>query len=289
MDKRVPKKTSVRKGDKPTRKKTKKRRRIGEGIEQLGTEQENVTPSEQQGTEDQENTTTLLLDEENLKNKPRYIEKSNYLCLMNLPTILEKFGPIRNYWEGGSIGEKSLQEAKYLWYGYTRNWSMNMMQWIYAHRSIERLSRFILTKDKCDVNDYDNTDSMYKRYKNEIEAKMLYRMKCILSVVAIKTNDDYKYYIILKGKRKIEFILNGIGVRSGADWYFEANLGEMTFFVEQENQSIVDYGLCLPMPDSRCLNDTNSMWTITFSDWSVLTNMKKVGLPMLNSIRYFME
>ena len=44
--------------------------------------------------------------------KPRWLQKSNFLCLLNVPSIISRYGPIRNYWEGSIIGEKFLQLPK---------------------------------------------------------------------------------------------------------------------------------------------------------------------------------
>jgi len=38
---------------------------------------------------------------------PTWITSYNFVCLLNLPTMLATFGPLRNYWEGGGMGEKS--------------------------------------------------------------------------------------------------------------------------------------------------------------------------------------
>jgi hypothetical protein len=40
------------------------------------------------------------------KDKPTRISSSNFICLINLPRVLEEYGPLRNLWEGGGQGEK---------------------------------------------------------------------------------------------------------------------------------------------------------------------------------------
>jgi hypothetical protein len=37
--------------------------------------------------------------------KPKIITSFNFLCLLNLPQLTERFGPLRNFWEGGKRGE----------------------------------------------------------------------------------------------------------------------------------------------------------------------------------------
>ena len=59
--------------------------------------------------------------------KPQWISSYNYLCLLNLPTIAQKFGPLKNIWEGGYIGEGYLRIVKpYMKRGLGKNWEQNI-------------------------------------------------------------------------------------------------------------------------------------------------------------------
>jgi hypothetical protein len=53
-------------------------------------------------------------------NKPTWLTSYNFLCLLSLPKTIEEFGPIRNYWEGGAMGEKLIQVVKPLWNGFRK-------------------------------------------------------------------------------------------------------------------------------------------------------------------------
>jgi len=44
--------------------------------------------------------------------KPKVITSFNFLCLLNLPKLTERFGPLRNFWEGQRRGEMGIQEIK---------------------------------------------------------------------------------------------------------------------------------------------------------------------------------
>ena len=39
--------------------------------------------------------------------KPTWINSFNFLCLHNLPDMLQKFGQLQNLWEGGGKVKKS--------------------------------------------------------------------------------------------------------------------------------------------------------------------------------------
>ena len=51
----------------------------------------------------------LLLDEGPI---PAWISQYNFLCLLNLPDTMRKYGSIRNLWEGGKDGESYLKTVK---------------------------------------------------------------------------------------------------------------------------------------------------------------------------------
>ena len=61
------------------------------------------------------------------KEKPQWISSYNYLCLLNLPLIAKSFGPLKNIWEGGYIGEGYLRIIKpYMKRGLGKNWEQNI-------------------------------------------------------------------------------------------------------------------------------------------------------------------
>ena len=59
--------------------------------------------------------------------KPTWITSYNFICLTNIPQIMLQFGPVWNLWEGGDQGEKIIRVMKPLWFGYRKNWEVNLM------------------------------------------------------------------------------------------------------------------------------------------------------------------
>jgi len=58
-----------------------------------------------------------------------WLTSYNFICLLNLPTMMERYGPITNLWEGGMMGEKFSQELKpRLRGGLTCNWHVNRLK-----------------------------------------------------------------------------------------------------------------------------------------------------------------
>jgi len=68
--------------------------------------------------------------------KPTWLTSYNFICLLNLPKTIEEFGPIRNYWEGGVMGEKLIQVVKPLWNGFRKKWQKSIMDKVMKQMAI---------------------------------------------------------------------------------------------------------------------------------------------------------
>jgi hypothetical protein len=73
------------------------------------------------------------------KEKPTWITSYNFMCLMNIPTMLWNFGPVKNLWEGGGQGEKIIGLLKPLWFGFRKNWHLNLMNNLLKWMAIDRV------------------------------------------------------------------------------------------------------------------------------------------------------
>lgn len=66
------------------------------------------------------------------------IRKGNFLCLMNLPEEMAKYGPLMDLWEGKIQGEGYLPTLKDRYYGGLRdNWEYNMLNGLYKDRCLD--------------------------------------------------------------------------------------------------------------------------------------------------------
>jgi hypothetical protein len=60
--------------------------------------------------------------------KPKWLSSYNFVSLTSIPRILQQYGPVRNLWEGGGLGEKVIQLMKPSRFGFHQNWPLNMMK-----------------------------------------------------------------------------------------------------------------------------------------------------------------
>jgi len=71
--------------------------------------------------------------------KPTWITSYNFICLTNLPDVMQHYGPVRNLWEGGGQGEKIIRLFKPVWYGFRKNWHYNLLNNVLQQMSIQRV------------------------------------------------------------------------------------------------------------------------------------------------------
>ena len=87
----------------------------------------------------------------NKKDKPQWISLYNYLCLLNLPRIAEIFGPLKNIWEGGYIGEGYLRIIKpYMKRGLGKNWEHNIHRGVLERKTFNCICNKFLKHNKVD-------------------------------------------------------------------------------------------------------------------------------------------
>ena len=71
------------------------------------------------------------------------------MCLLNLPKIMAYYGPIRNLWEGGYVGEGYLRIIKpYLSNGLRKNWQKNIHKGTLERKFFNHSCRQIIPNDE---------------------------------------------------------------------------------------------------------------------------------------------
>lgn len=75
----------------------------------------------------------------------------NFICVMNLPSVMEKYDPVTNSWESGYMGEKFSQELKPGLKGVmTGNWPKNLLSNVLKQDSMSRVK--LPTESPLEVN-----------------------------------------------------------------------------------------------------------------------------------------
>ena len=221
------------------------------------------------------------------------------MCLLNVPDVLTQFGPIRNYWEGGMMGEKTLQFAKRTWHGFTANWATNMLRninnSICAKKTVFDLFSYdqenvlqcgaesddeiasLISEDDDDDNkagsNYDRLD--YHVYKSTDHVLSLFKSGIPLSIIIIRNEIG----IAVKGDffMSVHVHLKHCRRRIGHS-YFTCSIWNTTKRIVR-NEEILSYGLLLPMYDSVDMEGSGGKWTIVTSEWQDITSNGDFGHP----------
>ena len=92
---------------------------------------------------------------------PSWISSYNFMCLLNLPSVMERFGPLRLLFEGGKNGEGVLPPLKdHLSMGLRKNWPVNVITNILRDKSMDYL------KDEMGDSGESGGQRDYRRYRS---------------------------------------------------------------------------------------------------------------------------
>ena len=133
--------------------------------------------------------------------KPLVVSCSNFLTLMNIPSMLDNFGPLRLLWEGGVHGEAFVRFIKpYLKFGLRENFATNAMEHCMMDSAfLQCKATFLNPSNPGDVTRVVSTDwgsclevnrRSYKVYGSYQEVTGLLGKRKILSVVVYKSSND---------------------------------------------------------------------------------------------------
>ena len=124
-----------------------------------------------------------------LRNKvPPVLSSYNFICLLNIPDAMERFGPLRCIWEGGPRGEGFARFAKpFMTQGFRQNWHHSLLLKLHRAKALEVLlaeqpgTQFLdgvktdnaLRDQRGSFHKYDSvfTLSQYFRAENSIQSR----------------------------------------------------------------------------------------------------------------------
>lgn len=117
------------------------------------------------------------------KEKNGWLSSYNFICLLNIPFMMEEFGPVPNLWEGGYNGEKFCQQLKpRLRGGLTANWHVNVLKGVLKEDALQRIELPI----KEEGRQHYERDRRYVRYSTMSQVMLAYNERKPISVVVYK-------------------------------------------------------------------------------------------------------
>lgn len=224
--------------------------------------------------------------------RPTVISRYNHLCLLNLPEVMEKFGPLPDLWEGKVQGEGYLPEIKALYHGGMReNWEFNMMQGLYRKKTLDEITATASTSLKAlnssllkQRRDSYHIHSSVLEVEEIIDALNVSK-KSPLSVILIQDRDSMKptrlFAVVSDSDTVIELDKDDSAAKTtkfGLDYFkFNAKRGKNGLPISWSNDieptllsPRIGFGLLLPLLDPG--NDENArLFALVGSNWHSLS------------------
>ena len=227
-----------------------------------------------------------------VKDKPTWISSYNFICLTNIPSMLQEFGPVRNLWEGGGLGEKIIGLLKPHWYGFRKNWHYNLLQKVLQKMAIQRVqtqqsNNCNIKDDAGDSSDEDEVviiqrskSKLYHEYADLHAVQHSFANRLPMSIVCL-TDDSFG--VVLKQNRLMKIscgdYIKDCGGASYHHWYFPADNSGIVTLTDQT--IISNYCLLLPklttqgMPNA----DDEAIYTVIDSEWNDINPAKQLRKP----------
>ena len=200
------------------------------------------------------------------KSPPRWLSSYNFMCLLNIPGMVEKFGPYRNLYEGKYCGERYNSVLKPCANRTShRNRSTNILRNLIREKSMEAVQHNFDKQNASNISTpsqghQTNKSLIYRkahRYKNITKARLHYDSNYPLSILIYKEATEeqsprlyglcyiwqHQVLVCPITRREGSEFLVGLSVKY---WSWRLHL-EPDGCRAIESIEVVDYGLLLPL------------------------------------------
>lgn len=228
--------------------------------------------------------------ENNTTKAPPVLSSYNFICLLNLPSAMEKFGPLRGLWEGGPRGEGFARFAKpFMKQGIRQhNWHTNLHHKLLRAKAFENMTRVpepplsAVTSKKA----LADRRRQFHNYTSEVAFVSLFNPAAIeqkrpISVILLlKEDGSVDIYGVVSDYETIMQV-SLIQNEDEAPKY-KLGLTYFTFRTKQLGQSVswtdvsksvqrIGFGLLLPLLEPGQLK-----FALISSNWEVLSNSNEL-------------
>lgn len=242
---------------------------------------------------------------------PSWVSSYNFCCLLNYPRVIKEFGPLRNLWEGGGMGEKVLRLVKPNWYGFKKNWQINKLDHVLRKMSMVKmreknktLETGELEKEMIDDLDYLSDSSaddenecnkfkdeegrlsgLLKVYKNKGEILRMFQMSYPLSVVRLICG---RFYCVCRKDIAVEVkCTEYLETICGASYHKWTVLEQAEHaHAKVESKYIQNYCVMLPKLTKTGVASEFPIYTLIDSEWNDIQKDGSICLPRIEGATY---
>ncbi len=139
--------------------------------------------------------TTWTPGEQKKEARVQVISSFNFICLMNLPDAMKRYGPLRHLWEGSFRGEGFLRQTKpQMMQGFKSNWHINLHRNILHEKAFQNIfegcdskknqccHQSILSENARNIHSYDSPYEV-----RDVLLEVMMQKKRPLSVFAVRS------------------------------------------------------------------------------------------------------
>lgn len=231
----------------------------------------------------------------------RVIRKPNFLCLLNLPYILENFGPLPYLWEGKLQGEAYLPRVKSTYYGgmlKSENWPQHMLESLYKQKCFSFLLNNVESK-VSDINELNglrqrsrefHKHSCYDEVKESIGETKLHRKKPVgvILVHGDVPENQTRLFVVITGVHLdlVEIQVENMTrptAKCGFDYFkynvisFEDEVLTWEKLFATLKKFRIGYGVLLPLLDGRKEDEGGRLFALISSTWVALSHKNRLS------------
>lgn len=219
---------------------------------------------------------------------PFWYKKGNFLSLLNLPSQVEKFGSLKNFWEGSR--ERSIQQIKpyLIKTRSTSSFYKTKLQKMYIAQTLQNISEEMNDDNTSENRRYERYSS-FVMYSHTQEIADLIVNKNVLSGIVIDHEFVRDKFYICQRMRDSNFCAmheivfdDEEGFNKCGIWYAPIEVKESASHMEMTKAKIenivIDYVLLLPCISEH--EDLNRCYTVLCKSWKTRTTASKLSFPM---------
>lgn len=219
---------------------------------------------------------------------PDVIAKYSFMCLMNVPLMIETFGALRNLWEGGWRGEGILQKMKPLvTQGLKHKWEGHLLAKMLRSRALDAL---LIAGGKTGELSLFSEDALRKRsrqfhkYESQLDLvdsvnhKLRVDEKLPVSVILVDCNSTVVLYGVVGDYGtlvRIDLVLTTPPTKKMGLFYYTltaASNGVVYWknILKEVTSLRLGYAVLLPLMDTQSSGEESCRYAVVASNWHSL-------------------
>jgi hypothetical protein len=196
---------------------------------------------------------------------PSWLTQYNFLCLLNVPNIIKKYGYLRNIWEGGNEGEGFLRKYK----GEMKNGLKPKWQ-VWTIKNL--LQRNVFQKENLERKKTWKENIAYECRVYQSVATMKNIIRNFKPITCVIDDINKILYILFREKK----IIHGVPININWDTYdilngckyYEISFVDTITTIDADTGS--KFVGCILLPRISTKINNNNTYSIIYSDWRLV-------------------